>query len=258
MLVRLVLIFWFAVLPKVVFADPQPVTVEKAFSGDTLALSDGRILRLEGIKAPSGQTPDLAVAAQAQLQNLAARKIVDIHDSSLDRYGRIVGQGYIMAKKDKAIWLQEEMLRSGLAFVYPPTGIEFNLSALLKAEDAARAAKIGIWSDGAYADTFAADAGKHEGHFAFVVGNIVDVKEIKNRIYLNFGKDWHNDFTAIIAAHDRRRFLKAGTNPQSYQGKTVRVRGWVKRDRGPIMAVTFPEQIQLIGDMKRPIDGNRD
>jgi endonuclease YncB( thermonuclease family) len=55
----------------------------------------------------------------------------------------------------KKIWLQGEMLKRGLAFIYPPTGLEAELEAMLVVEARARRAGEGIWVDDAYADVAA-------------------------------------------------------------------------------------------------------
>ena len=65
-------------------------------------------------------------------------------------------------------------------------------------------------------------------------------------VYLNFSDNWRKDFTATIATHDLRAFRDAGIDPLTYQGKRIRVRGWIKRDYGPVIAVTDPARIDII------------
>jgi hypothetical protein len=69
---------------------------------------------------------------------------------------------------------------------------------------------------------------------------------VRKRTYLNFGADWRSDFTITIAPKDRRLFEADGIDPLIYQGKRVRVRGWLKSYNGPLIDATHPEQIEVI------------
>ena len=225
-----------------------PLTAAKIVSGDELQLSDGRpvkfeTVKLEGVKAPA--SGKLADQARENLEKLAGGKVLSLENGPTDRYGRTVAQIYAGEGKER-IWLEGEQLKAGMAFVYPPTGAEQNLSDMLKAESAARAAKRGIWADPFYADLDGNKGSVTYGRFAFVRGNVVKAERVKNKFYLNFGPDWRKDFTVAIAAHDLHAWKKAKIDPESYAGKNVRVRGWVKRDFGPMIMVTSPDQIELL------------
>ncbi len=71
---------------------------------------------------------------------------------------------------------------------------------------------------------------------------------VRGRVYLNFGPDWRTDFTIAIAPRDRRRFTRAGLLPGDWDGRRLRVRGWLKRYNGPMIEATHPEQIELLAD----------
>ncbi len=210
----------------------------KAISGDEIALADGRTLHLAGITAPN---------AKGALQSLIDNRTLAFEAGDADRYGRIPAQVYAQDAKGK-IWLQGELLRQGLAFVYPPAGDEPRLGEMRTLEKKARAMKKGIWADPAYADIPAEKAGKFYGRFAFVGGRVVDAAREKNMVYLNFGADWHTDFTIAIAAHDLRAFARANIDPLTLKGKTIRVRGWIKKNFGPMITVTDPGQIEVLPD----------
>ena len=38
----------------------------------------------------------------------------------------------------------------------------------------------------------------------------------------------------------------AGIDPEEYEGRTVRTRGWVKSYNGPMIEATHPEQIEVL------------
>ena len=52
-----------------------------------------------------------------------------------------------------------------------------------------------------------------EGHFAFVSGLVLDAARVKNKVYLNFGADWREDFTIVIVAHDLAAFRRQASIP---------------------------------------------
>jgi micrococcal nuclease len=224
------------------FLLPPAAMAAGALSGDEIRLDDGRTVRLLGIKA-SGD------AAQAFLQSLIEHKSLLLESSGADRYGRVAADVYVQQDKAGKIWLQGELLHAGLAFVYPPTGAEPHLGDLLKLEREARQAGRGQWGETALADLPASNPGKiRYGRFAFVRGKVVKAERIKNMVYLNFGDDWRSDFTVAIAAHDLRLFSKEGIDPLAYGGKTIRARGWVKRNFGPMITVTHPAQIEVLSE----------
>jgi micrococcal nuclease len=222
-----------------ILAMPAYAEITHAISGDEIALADGRVLNLGGIHAPLDQTKDLAGDAQKKLESLVQGELT-LENASSDRYGRMAADVY--AGK---MWLQGEMLKAGLAFVYAPAG-NAKLTELLQAESEARTAKRGIWADALYADTSADDVRTKEGQFAFVTGKVLEAARVKNMVYLNFGPDWHKDFTVTIAAHDLRNFRRQDIDPLTFEGKRLRVRGWVRRSYRPEINVTDPGQITAL------------
>lgn len=241
-LIGVALVFVF--FPVLAAPDISAPTVAKIISGDTLVLSDGRTLRLEGIKAPEPKA--LADQATTYLKSLVADHSLTLENASIDRYGRTCTEIYIAQDGGKKIWLQGEMLHAGFAFIYPPADNEPHLAEMFKLESEARHAGHGIWADPTYAEKAAEKAAAKYGRFAFVTGTVLDTARVKNMVYLNFGADWKTDFTIAIAAHDLKNFRQADIDPLTYKGKNIRVRGWVKRDFGPMITVTSPNQIEIL------------
>jgi endonuclease YncB( thermonuclease family) len=227
---------------------PQDAASEAsaAISGEDILLKDGRVLHLEGIAQPFVQSADWRAKARQGLSDLAVGHALELDDLSTDRYGRLVALAYVTDNTGRKIWLQDEMLRRGLAFVYPPNGTEARIDDMRAAEKAARLAHAGIWSDSDYADVAADRVWQRYGQFAFVGGVVLDAARFKNMVYIHFGPDWRSDFTIAIAAHDLRAFRAAHIDPLALQGRALRTRGWVKRDYGPMIAVTDPGQIDFL------------
>ncbi len=234
-------------------SGPQ-AKVQSVIDGDTLLLEGGRELRLVGIQAPklplgrAGFKPwPLAEESKAYLEHLVENKELSVFSgpAAQDRHGRILGHAYLPDGK----WVQEEMLRAGLARVYTFADNRLLSDQLLAAEKSARAKNSGIWADEYYAVRKADRIGREDedyDSFQLVEGVVKDVAEVKKVFYLNFGEDWKSDFTAQIPFPARKLFSAAKIKPKDLKGKPVRVRGWVYFKNGPMIDLTHPEQLEIV------------
>ncbi len=234
--------------------EPGPTALAvEVVDGDTLVLDDGRQVRLVGIQAPKlplgrpgFQAWPLADKAKAALEDLALGKPVQLSFGGrrMDRHGRLLAHLHDAGGG----WLQGEMLRRGLARVYSFADNRALVPQMLALERRARAAGRGIWAHPYYRVRNAAETPKFIRGFQLVEGRVLQASVVKGRVYLNFGADWRTDFTVSLAPRDRRRFEAEGVDPRDYAGRRVRVRGWLKSFNGPMIEVTHPEQIEVIGE----------
>jgi hypothetical protein len=79
-----------------------------------------------------------------------------------------------------------------------------------------------------------------------VEGRVVAVGQGGGNTYLNFAEDWRSDFTILLDRQAQRLFAEAGVDPAVYEGRRVRVRGWLKSRNGPMIEATHPEQIEIL------------
>lgn len=113
--------------------------------GDTVkVLRDGRpvAVRLAGIDAPERAQP-WGDRARQFTGDLAAGQVVRVVDRGPDRYGRTLGEVVLPDGRS----LNRELIAAGLAWVYrstPSTRFDTDFAAI---EQAARAARRGLWSD---------------------------------------------------------------------------------------------------------------
>ena len=231
--------------------DGGTAMVVEVVDGDTVVLADGRQVRIVGIQAPKlplGR-PDfepwpLADGAKAALEALALGRRVTLGYGGRreDRYGRALAHLYL----DDGTWLQGAMLGRGLARVYTFDDNRALIPELLTREQMARTTARGIWTHPYYALLDPAGAPAHVGRFALVEGRIVYAATVRGRGYLNFGPDYRTDFTISIAPGDMRRFRADGITVDDYEGRRVRVRGWLRSLNGPMIDVTHPEQIEVL------------
>ena len=228
-----------------------PITVRAVPDGETLVLGDGRAVRLVSIQAPklARQSATLAawpLAEEARdvLAGLVLNRSVElaIGERRLDRHGRVLAQVF----RADGLWLQGRMLESGLARVYSFADNRALLAEMLAREGAAREAGRGLWALDFYRVLPAARSAAAVGRFALVEGVVQKAAEVRGRGYLNYGADWRQDFTVTLAPSVLRGLAREGFDLFAYEGRRLRVRGWLKSFNGPMIEVTHPEQIEVL------------
>ena len=241
-----------AVPPPVGLVLEREAHVVEVTDGSTVLLDDGETVRLAGIQTPSraegGAASPAAQLAMDARQALAAlvqgRRVgLALGDTRRDRYGRLRAH---LVRTDDGAWIQGTLLAAGLARVHSLVDDRAAVADMLAIERRARADRLGIWSQPHYRVRAAsvADAGLRS--FQLVEGRVRAAAVVRGRGYLNFGADWREDFTVSIAPRDRRRFEAAGIAVEDYEGRLVRVRGWVESFNGPMIEATHPEQIEVL------------
>jgi endonuclease YncB( thermonuclease family) len=221
--------------------------------GRTFTLDDGREVRLAAIEVPpleGGAAP--GADARAALDALIGGDEIVLRraDTATDRYGRIVAYAYAV-RDGEELFAQGELIASGFARVGDHVGSRTCTMALLESENAARAAKLGLWADSHY-DVLdaeaAADVLARRGRFALVEGKVVSVRESGATIYVNFGRRWSEDFTVTVLKRNERNFTAAGLDLKGLAGRRIRVRGFVEArggtGRSPWIEADYPEQIE--------------
>jgi endonuclease YncB( thermonuclease family) len=237
-------------------------TVSRVIDGRTFVLDDGREVRLAAIEVPPLPLPQEAgaapggVAAKDGLNALAGGDEVVLHraETLSDRYGRVVAYAYTLRDGDE-LFVQGELIASGLARVGSRAGSRSCAADLLNREQAARKAKLGLWADPYYrvldAET-SADVLMQQGRFALVEGRVISVRESGSTIYLNFGRRWSQDFSVTIRKRDERTFAAAGFDAKNLTGRRVRVRGFIEAHgstgTSPGILAEHPEQIEPAGE----------
>ncbi len=226
--------------------------VKAVMSGDTVILGDGRVLRLSGIQAPrivqSRARPHawpLASDAKAALERLVLGRTVTLYVAGArqDRHDHLLGQ----LVRDDGLWLQGEMLSLGWARVTAAPDLRELGVEMYALEQAARDARRGIWDNRFYAIRESGSLGGHDlDSFQVVEGRVASVTLGKGQLYLNFGPNWHTDFSVRVPRRSLKPFRQLHGDPRQFQGQRVRVRGWVFRHGGPEIEVTIPEQLELV------------
>ncbi len=224
--------------------------VKAVMSGDTVILSDGRVLRLSGIQAPrivqSRARPHawpLAADAKAALERLVMGRSVTLYVAGprQDRHDRLLAQ----LVRDDGLWLQGEMLSLGWARVMVAPDLRELGTEMYAMEQTAREARRGIWDNRFYAVRDSNALGPHDlDSFQVVEGRVVSVSLSKGQIYLNFGANWRTDFSVRVLRRSVKSFRQLYGDPRQLQGRVLRVRGWVFRHGGSEIEISMPEQVE--------------
>ena len=123
-----------------VAAEPSSFSarVERVIDGDSLELASGEQVRLFGIDSPESDQP-YADGARAELARLVQGKTVRLEVRDHDRYGRTVARVFA-----GDVDVNLALVREGAAWVYRNYTKD---RALITAEENARSARRGLWSE---------------------------------------------------------------------------------------------------------------
>ena len=235
--------------------NPDAVTAARivgVIDGDTVRIDTGAEVRLTGIQAPKlplgrpgFRAWPLAERAKAALTRLADGETARLvyRGRKVDRWGRLLAHVYI-----GETWLQREMVQTGMARVYTFADNRAGAAELYDAERAARAANAGIWALDWYRIRRPADLADSIGTFQIVEGTPLSTAVVHGRGFINFGTDWRTDFTISVPRSKMRLFRNVGAKMDRYKGRRLRVRGWLVKRNGPMIAVTHPEQIEVLDE----------
>ena len=233
-------------------AAAEAVRVSAAEDGVTLRLVDGRVALLDGLLAPNADddgersaADKIAAATLARLIENAVGQTVRLNAlmEVPDRWNRIPADVHL---QDFGGWLQERMLREGLARIGPcPLGSQDRLKMLRDAEAMARTARRGLWRIGAYQVRGAMKPIKARG-FVLVTGTPLESGGGRSVRYLNFDKDWRQDFTLRATKSSARRLDKANLGFDALLERKLLVRGWSVWRNGPMLDITCPQQIEAL------------
>jgi endonuclease YncB( thermonuclease family) len=250
-------------------ADRRAVT--SIVDGETLRLDDGREVRLIGALAPrapdatadaadsgearSGWPPE--AEARAALERLALGRSVRLGFAGPrhDRYGRLLAHVLILGEGGGAQWLQGVMLAAGRARAYGVPGSYACADALLAAEAHARQSRAGLWSNDAYRPRPAhrsRELLRLAGTFQLIEGRVLRATRVKERIYVNFGRDWREDFSLAVAPELARSNPAWAAGLLDLAGRRVRVRGWITRRNGPLIEIEDASQIEVLDASREP------
>lgn len=242
--------------PPCPLAKGDTRAVARVIDGETLALDDGRQLRLIGALAPRAGDVGAAAgswppenATRAALAALVGGRSVRLwHDTRRsDRYGQVLAHVMI-----DSTWLQGTLVARGLARAYGRPGVDTCAEVLVRLERRAREESLGLWNNAAYGVRAASrgDWQRALNSFQIVSATVRRASRGSREVYLTLGS-WRRrayPLAAVVVA--KRSDLTGGVAPRHLVGRRVLVRGWIDQRRGPVIVVDSKGQIELIDDQQ--------
>lgn len=234
------------------FVDYRAVKVKDVIDGDTVILANHQKVRYIGIDTPETMQKTetgyeyapkpFAEAAKEFNRKLVADKVVRLEFDVVkkDKYGRLLAYCFVGDK-----FVNAEILKNGLALLYTMVPNIKYVDVLVKAQQEAREEGLNLWRPERIIP--ASQAASHLGKLAIVEGKVLKTKKTASAVYLNFGKDYRQDFSAVIFKDDFHLFNEQRIDLERYyKGKNVKVSGLIKEYHGPEIIVRHPAQIEVV------------
>ncbi|MDT8386653.1 MAG: thermonuclease family protein [Thiogranum sp.] len=224
---------------------PAAVTVSYVYDGDTLMLADQRKIRLIGVNTPEAARPGspaepLSLEARNRVRQILLGSGNQAHmlpgEEQTDHYARNLAHLWTPDGQNLTALLLREGL--GWALAIPPN-IRL-LDCYLEAERDARAASRGVWNRPAFAATDSARLSLRSTGFQRVRGRVI-------RVNRGGGATWINlEGRFAIRIPDKHRHWFSPSPDQTWVGRNLEVRGWVKQIKGELrVSVQHPAAITL-------------
>lgn len=240
--------------PPCVSVNAPSATIAKPIDGRSLALEDGRVIRLALLDPAADK---VAKAGRDRLADLAGRTVtLDIAASAPDRYGRIVA----IVGIGNGETVQGLLMSEGLARLAPETTPSVSaacVSALKSLENSARQREAGLWRNTGEIAPFAIKNAESRdemvaasGTFALVDGTVLTVRKTGSVTYLNFARAAARGFAAAVPERKVAEVETAGMRLDALRGRRVRVRGWIEVGQGPRITIVGPDQIEVLDTVR--------
>jgi micrococcal nuclease len=246
----------FALFATLLFKQAAPVDYNnvlaaRVIDGDTIGLVSGKSVRYIGIDTPETRrnTPSgwrevqepFGKEAKAFNEKMVLGKRVrlEFDVQAKDKYQRLLAYCFVNIG-GKEIFVEEELLKNGLAYLYTfPPNIKY-VDRLVVALEEAKSKKVGIWSQDLEIDS--KEAYRFLGERKMIQGNVLRTRATAKVTTLELP-----GANVVIFQKDLGLFEKENISPKEfYRAKTVRVFGLVKEYHGkPEIIVSHPEAIEV-------------
>jgi endonuclease YncB( thermonuclease family) len=223
----------------------ERVKVVHIYDGDTVKLSDGRRLRLIGIDTPEVNHEGKPAQALAEPARAALKELLDRHNRILllrhgkeprDHYGRLLAHAFL----DDGSNVAAQLLERGLAttLVVPPN--TWGQDCYRSREDAARAARRGLWALADYQPLESRSLPPATRGFRLVRGRVTEIRRSRHSVWLDLEGP-------LVIKVDRRDLVNFEPGfPEDLLDRRIEARGWIRKDdRGLRLNLRHPAAISV-------------
>jgi micrococcal nuclease len=251
-MLKRIVVFVFLVVFCSCSQDYSQVRVLEAIDGDTIKLSNGKLLRYIGLDTPEVRlkkgaefiySPQpFALEAKEYNRKLVEGKLVRIEFDleKQDQYGRLLGYCFV-----DDVMINAKLIEEGYAVIYTrPPNVKY-AELFISLQSQARQQNKGLW--GSYKVIDQAQAGSYINQIRTVRGKVLNAFKSAKCIFLNFGSNYKTDFTVVIFNNSLKSFYDKGIDPLTfYKDKVVEVSGRIKEYNGPEIIVNSPFEIEVV------------
>jgi micrococcal nuclease len=226
----------------------QAVSVDERLD---IALSDGRIVRLGGLDAPTAErgAPEIAKVAREFLSQrlLGGHADLILLAGGTDRWSRTVADLVVADPPDgSAGSTAAALLTAGYARVRPEFETRGCAAERLAIEEAARQGELGIWRDPEFVviqSSNSAELSRRNGKFVVIEGMVRRLGFGRSRIYLELVP--RDGPTIVVARKLETALAREGRPVDALVGRTIRARGALDDRFGPRIEVADPAMIEI-------------
>jgi hypothetical protein len=212
--------------------------LEGTLRGAELSARDGVVYRQIDLHMPAAPTAAEAVTGKLRM------RFWDVMSGQPDRWQRRRGH---LVDPVAGSWIAQDLVGKGVAIAAPARARPGCFPVLMRAERAARARRLGLWTTEKVHSAHRPEALESRiGRYTLVAGRVLSLGETRSTLYLNFGHRWSRDFTATIAKKELDAFTAAGVDARSLEGAAIRVRGVLLQSGGPLVEISHPAQIERL------------
>jgi endonuclease YncB( thermonuclease family) len=226
----------------------QAVSVDERLD---IELSDGRIVRLGGLDAPTPErgAPEIANAVREFLSERLLGRDAELLQlaGGIDRWGRTVADLVVADSRDgSAGSTAAALLTAGYARVRPEFETHSCAAERLAMEEEARQGGLGIWRDPEFVVIQSSNFDglrRRDGRFVVIEGMVRRVGFARSRIYLELAP--RDGPTIVVARKLETALAREGRPVGALVGQTIRARGALDDRFGPRIEVADPAMIEI-------------
>lgn len=231
--------------------DAQTVQVKKVIDGDTVALTDGRRVRLIGINAPElaheaskGSRGNAAEPLSTQAQQALAKRVIgqpvqlQLGVLAVDHYGRTLGRLFDASGNS----IEAALLREGYGFGVIKAPDFRYVACVDESQQLARKQQRGVWREAYFQPRDAQRITRSDTGFRRVSGVVERVEINRKQLWIEL----RGQVVIKVAAKNVRRFDQPWV--RSLVGRRVEASGWLvarKPSRGGKKKVFKPYLLQI-------------